>query len=413
MAKEIAKCNLCPLTFAHSCGGTVIGLRLGATANERDPTMRTQTRSSGLIFCLASLALAASGLRGQTLAGQPAPVTRLAAAIIPFTEAAVERADDGRLIVRWTAPATAGEVRVLARSTPDGAGPGRLVGQSGPTGSVAAADLPPAPRWWFELRPRRGAALIIAERSLHLASAPNFRDVGGYRTADGRWVRMGLAYRSDQLDRLTDADLAVIAKLAPTMVVDLRTDRERRQGADRLPPGAQPLVEDVLADAPPGGPSLTAIDSPDAAAQFLVAANRQFVDLASARKAYTALFDQLEDPGGEVVYHCTAGKDRTGWATAVLLTLLGVPRETVMTDYLASNGYLTDKNAALFKTLPPQTAARLEPLMTVRRAYLDSAFAEVDHNYGSFDRYLKDALGLDAAAVARLKDRFLEGAPAR
>jgi protein-tyrosine phosphatase len=356
------------------------------------------------------LAAAAPGA-AQAASGASRP----SAAVIPFTEASVERDADKRLVVRWAAPASAGAVTVLARSTPEATGhdgPGRVVRRGGPTASITVADLPPAPRWYFELRPRRGGSLTIAERSLHLASAPNFRDVGGYRTRDGRWVRMGVAYRSDQLDRLTDQDLAVIAELAPTMVVDLRTDAERRGGADRVPPGARPLVEDVLADAPPGGPAMGALTTPDAAAQFLVAANRQFVDLPSARKAYAGLFGELEDANGEVIYHCSAGKDRTGWASAVLLTLLGVPRETVVADYLASNGYLTDKNAALFQKLPPQRAAIMEPLMTVRRAYIDAAFDEAERQYGSIDRYADQALGLDAAAVARLKARFLEGAPA-
>jgi protein-tyrosine phosphatase len=374
-------------------------------------------RLRAVVLCVAGLALAGAP-GGESVAAPTAQATRpaLAAAVIPFTEATVERTDDHRLVVRWSAPPSAGAVTVLARSTPDADGPegaGRMVGHGGAAGSITVEGLPAAPRWYFELRPRRGASLTIAERSLHLASAPNFRDVGGYRTTDGRWVRMGLAYRSDQLDRLTDADLAVIAKLAPTVVVDLRTDAERRGGADRVPPGARPLVEDVLADAPPGGPSVASLNSPDAAAQFLVTANRQFVDLASARKAYTGLFGELEDAHGEVVYHCSAGKDRTGWASAVLLTLLGVPRETVMADYLASNGYLTDKNAALFQRLPPGRAAVMEPLMTVRRAYLEAAFDEVDRRYGSFDRYAAQALGLDAAAIARLQARFLEGAPAR
>jgi protein-tyrosine phosphatase len=379
--------------------------------------MRKPTRYRGLILCLAGLILACDpGAPGLAAPASPAIPAAPAAAVIPFTEASVERADDGGFLVRWTAPASAGAVQVLARSTPqadDAAGAGRIVGRGGAAGEITVEGLPAAPRWYFELRPRRGASLTIAERSLHLASAPNFRDVGGYRTADGRWVRMGLAYRSDQLDRLTDADLAVIAKLAPTVVVDLRTDAERRGGADRVPPGARPLVEDVMADAPPGGPGLASLNSPDAAVEFLVTANRQFVDLASARKAYTGLFGELEDAHGEVVYHCSAGKDRTGWASAVLLTLLGVPRETVMADYLASNGYLTDKNAAMFQKLPPKTAAVMEPLMTVRRAYLDSAFDEVDRRYGSFDRYAAEALGLDAPAIARLQARFLEGAPAR
>jgi protein-tyrosine phosphatase len=114
-----------------------------------------------------------------------------------------------------------------------------------------------------------------------------------------------------------------------------------------------------------------------------------------------------------VVYHCSAGKDRTGWATAVLLTALGASRETVMADYLASNGYLVEKNKAMFSAMPAATAAKLQPVFTVRAAYLQAAFDEVDRRYGSFDHYLGEGLGLDDAALARLRARFLAGAPQR
>jgi len=72
--------------------------------------------------------------------------------------------------------------------------------------------LPPSDRWWFEFVPDSGPSLVLADRSLHLASAPNFRDLGGYRTAEGRWVRMGVLFRSDQLDKLSDGDRAKVRR---------------------------------------------------------------------------------------------------------------------------------------------------------------------------------------------------------
>ncbi len=333
---------------------------------------------------------------------------------IPFTQAEVTSPDGGHaFVIAWAAPAAAGSVQVFARTSPSAVGPegtGRLVGRAGAVGHIAVADLPSADRWYFELRPRHGAPLVTAERSLHMATAPNFRDVGGYRTADGRWVRMGLVYRSDELDRLSEVDLARIGRLAPALVVDLRTQPERSRGPDRLPAGAEPMVADVAADAPPGQ-GIAKISTAGEAADFLVLANQQFVSLPSAKDAYTRLFARLQAPTGAVVYHCSAGKDRTGWATAVLLTALGVPRETVMADYMASNGYLVEKNRAMFSAMPAATAAKLEPVFTVRAAYLNAAFDEVDKRYGSFDRYLKEGLGLNDAALARLRVRFLAGAP--
>jgi protein-tyrosine phosphatase len=151
-------------------------------------------------------------------------------------------------------------------------------------------------------------------------------------------------------------------------------------------------------------------------AEMLVSANRDFVTLRSARAAYSALLRRLIDGGQEpIIYHCTAGKDRTGWATAVILTLLGVPRETVMADYLQSNAYLRTKNDATMKALAASGAAInpafLEPVLTVRPEYLQSAFDEVDRTYGSMEAYARDGLGLTALDIAVLRRKYLSGSP--
>jgi protein-tyrosine phosphatase len=368
---------------------------------------------------LASLSVALVALAGGAAPFVAAPAIAASAhraAQIPFTSADVQSPDGRAFTVTWAAGPAAGAVEVYARNTPSANGPqglGRRVGRGGSSGQIAVADLPNlgsggAARWYFELKPAHGAPLVTADRSLHLKTAPNFRDIGGYRTVDGRWVRMGLVYRSDELDRLSDADLARVGELAPLLVVDFRTLKERTRGPDRLPPGAVGLVEDVLADAPP---SYAKITDAAGAADFLADANRQFVSLPSARASYSGLFSRLPTASEAVVYHCSAGKDRTGWATAVLLTALGVPRATVMADYLASNAYLADKNRAMFAALPPAAAARMAPIMTVRAAYLQAGFDEVDRRYGSFDNYLQKGLGMDDKALAQLKARFLAGAP--
>lgn len=370
----------------------------------------------------AGLAALAAGLIGLGAAPALAPAIGGAAqaqpaaqrdARIPFTQAEVSSLDGKSFAISWTAPAWAGVVQVWARDTLAPSSAERLVGQGAASGQVNVAGLPPADRWYFELRPQQGTPLLVADRSLHLTSAPNFRDAGGYRTLDGRWVRIGLVFRSDELDRLTDADLAKVARLAPALVVDLRTQAERAHGPDRLPPGAEPMVADVAADSPPAAAALAKITTADQADQFLLTATRGFVTLPSAKTAYSHLFQRIESENGPVVYHCSAGKDRTGWATAVLLTALGVPRQTVTADYLASNGYLVEKNRAIFAGMPPGMAAKLEPVFTVRQADLDAAFDQVSLHYGTFDAYLRKALGLDPAALARLRDRLLAGAPSQ
>jgi protein-tyrosine phosphatase len=364
-----------------------------------------------------SMAVALGAVTAPAVQAQPRATIASTRSLsrVPFTRAEVASSDGHGFVVTWAAGSGAGPVEVFARSSPEPAGGAdwRLVGRGRASGELAVSDLPRAARWYFELRPRRGEPLVIADRSLHLATAPNFRDIGGYRTTDGRWVRMGLVYRSDQLDHLSSDDLTMIGQLASSLVVDLRTEKERRAGPDRLPPGARGLVADVMADSPPDTAAILRSSAPDSGVEFLTEASRQFVSLPSAKAAYANLLSQILSAEDPVVYHCTAGKDRTGWGTAVLLTALGVPRQTVMADYLASNGYLLAKNKALFASMPPATAAKMEPIMTVRAAYLQAAFDEVDHRYGSFDRYLRDGLGVDDRELEKLRARFLAGAPNR
>jgi protein-tyrosine phosphatase len=108
-----------------------------------------------------------------------------------------------------------------------------------------------------------------------------------------------------------------------------------------------------------------------------------------------------------MLYHCTAGKDRTGWASVVILMALGVPKEDAVNDFLASNQYLVAKNEKYYAALPHIPRERLEVLLTVRRSFIDASFAEVERRYGGFDAYVRDGLGLDENAIRALKSRYL------
>jgi protein-tyrosine phosphatase len=339
---------------------------------------------------------------------------------IPFTEATVTSTDGATYTIAWVAPAGT-EVMVYAGTQPTSIGRDHLVGRGGATGQVVAQSLPPAARWYFELVPSRGHSLVIADRSLHLATAPNFRDAGGYRTADGRWVRMGLVYRSDQLDKLGNADLETLTRDHIRLVCDLRTDAERASGMDRVPANATALIADVVGsdraaldrvhDAMSDSAKEREVLGNHGAERFMIETYRRFVNTASAQHAYHAIFTRLADstalPG---VFHCSSGKDRTGWATAVFLTTLGVPRQTIINDYLLSNTYLRAKHEAeLSRVKPGIDKALLEPISSVDASYLAAAFDEVQRRYGSFDRYLHKGLALDDATIAALRAEFLTG----
>ena len=177
---------------------------------------------------------------------------------------------------------------------------------------------------WIRLVPTSAQPLVLTVRDLGLASDPNLRDIGGYRTTDGQWVRMGVVYRSQALS-LSPADLAMVDNLGITADYDLRTTAEIAESPDVVPAGATYANLNVMADISLE-PTLT---SPAAAEQYMEEIEQRFVTNPTAQAAFGTLLTDIANSDGAVLYHCTAGKDRTGWATAVLLTLLGVPQDTV------------------------------------------------------------------------------------
>ncbi|MFF3113863.1 tyrosine-protein phosphatase [Kitasatospora sp. NPDC057904] len=366
----------------------------------------SRTRAAAVATLTGALLLGTPALASAAPAADAPAAARRAAHAIPFTAATVTQQADGGFTIAWTAPGVR-HVTVYTGTDPDAVERDHAVARGAGGATVTVSGLAAADRRYFELVPDRGAPLVIADRSLHLASAPNFRDAGGYRTADGHWVRMGVVYRSGDLSRLTDEDLAELRRLGIRTVFDLRTPAERKAAPDRVPAGATAVDANVLGAADTGAFNVT---TPQAAVQAMVDAERTMVAADSARAAYRSVFTGLVERDDEnVVYHCTAGKDRTGWASAALLTALGVPRETVEADYLASNAYRAAENAATLAKLPPAYQAVYKPLLDVRPEYLDAGFDEVRKRFGSFDGYLKDGLGLDQRDLRDLRSQLLAG----
>lgn len=225
-------------------------------------------------------------------------------------------------------------------------------------------------------------------RAVELAGTSNTRTFGSYRTTSGQGIR-NLVIRSDQLSAITPADARTLHTLGVTEILDFRTAIERGLQPDRAVPGARNISLDVLGG---GGIDLSSLlQSVDMNASY-----RSFVTSASARAAFGAALHHIEVQAGQghtVLYHCTAGKDRTGWMSAVLLTILGVDRHTVEADYLASNTFRhTSANGSIDG---------------VDVSWLRSSFAAVDHTFGSFDNYVHTGLGLTTTDVNRLKAELL------
>lgn len=252
-----------------------------------------------------------------------------------------------------------------------------------------------------------------------LTTAPNFRDAGGHATADGRKVRTGLVYRADGLAALDAADTETFVRLGIGLVCDLRSEHERDNEPDRLPVGVELLIADVMghgnnelfgdifADPKRAGEVLGG----NAGIELMSEVYRRFVTTDLARAAYRKVFTRMAEVEHGVVYHCSQGKDRTGWTSAVLLTLLGVPRETIVEDYLDSANHLQAKNARILATIAERgfDPEHLRPMFSVRREYLDTAFDAAEREYGSVEAYVREGMGVSVTHIEALRTRLLEG----
>ena len=244
-----------------------------------------------------------------------------------------------------------------------------------------------------------------------LASADNFRDVAGtgagYPVAGGGRVRRGVFYRSNEL-QLTAADASTLSELGITRVHDLRGQMEIEAHPDVEVPGATWHHVEVS-----GIPMelISGLEDSDAAVRVMRQVYDVFVRAPEARASYAELLTDLATGPLPQLFHCTAGKDRTGWAAALLLEIAGVDRATILEDYLLTNTFSsatrTKYLALVAEHLGEEKRAVYEPTMLVEASYLQTAYDAVDELYGSVGGYLRDGLGLDDAVLDSLRERLV------
>ncbi|MCK8785346.1 tyrosine-protein phosphatase [Roseomonas sp. NAR14] len=247
----------------------------------------------------------------------------------------------------------------------------------------------------------------LLPRVVALEGCTNLRDLGGYRTDDGRSVRFGRVFRSASLARLTPADLPCLAALGLRTVCDLRGVRESEKAPSVLPRSEAPEIVPLSIE-PRVGASLRDMLAREEATGEDV---RDLLRIAYTAYAtdhlprYRTLFDLLlREERLPLLFHCSAGKDRTGFGAALLLTALGVPRATVIEDYLATNRIWGRENA-----LPENTPAEVrDALLSAHRPLLEMALDLAAERHGGVDGLLRDGLGLDAARLARLRAMLLD-----
>ncbi|MFE7328592.1 tyrosine-protein phosphatase [Streptomyces sp. NPDC057565] len=278
--------------------------------------------------------------------------------------------------------------------------------QSAATGSLNAADH------------------TDSVRHIALQGAVNVRDLGGYRTDKGRQVRYGQVFRADALGRLTDADISKLSALDLRTVVDFRVPFEaQRDGTDHLPAEVTAVSRSVN-DLGLYGRTMEAIGSKDPveqqallgdgkAEQLMRDIYRTFVTSPESRRRFAeTLRDLANHKQTPLLYHCTSGKDRTGWMSYLLLRAVGVPDETAEKDYLLSNDFRAEADRrsreGLRKAGLMENPDLLVPLQEVREDYLAAALDQADHDYGSLHGYLTEGLGLDTPTLAKLRARLVK-----
>ena len=252
------------------------------------------------------------------------------------------------------------------------------------------------------------------QRHLPFAKAKNFRDLGGYPTEDGRTVRWGLLYRSGSLHKLTGNDLKKLTSLNLSRIFDFRSEHEAEREPDRLPESVK-LVSLPMLDASTKVwheqrdemvKNMRTLNP----AEYMIATNTELGTKFTLeyRRFYHEL---LASNGSPVLFHCAAGKDRTGFAAATLLRILGVSQDVIMQDYLLTNRYLLEAHkwelfvGSILKG--KKFADGIRGFMKADETYLNAAFEAIEKTHGSFENYVHNGLGLNEYDAERLKSYYL------
>ncbi len=259
-------------------------------------------------------------------------------------------------------------------------------------------------------------------RHVALDGQPNFRDIGGYKTSDGRTVKKRLIYRSGELPRLTDRDVAKLKQLEIGTVFNFLTEIETKsRGKDRMPQGCREVSLPIESD----NGLAAAVEQARATADFsslppTINAEIHCVLVTDATNQYATLLREIATTEAPVVFHCSHGVHRTGTATAILLWTLGVPWEKIREDYLLSNRYRQEEIekrlgqlrqlGAANQNIPPEEVdmTNVEAFYNLKGEYIDATRDEILKRYGSIEAYLTEGLGLTKSEIQSLRQRLLE-----
>ncbi len=319
---------------------------------------------------------------------------------------------DGTRLVDWSSSDTETNVTVIVEQ--EGAELRRVKQTVEGESKIAFHGLPREQRYQYRLTDSYGNQVLQCERRLAFEGSLNFRDCGGYPIQQGGQVKWGSIFRSGQLSKLDDQDLEVIKALNLDLIFDFRRQDEQEMEPSRLPRDKMPKV--VKLPINPGS-SLAFYEQldnlveqgEDAVTEFMIEINRDFVK--SHSHAFGEMFREiLSVNNARFLFHCSAGKDRTGFAAAIILHLLGVSMDFIEYDYMLSRRYFQAaeeaKNLQKKYGIEHLSERALYPMLDVRYEYIRAAIKNASEEFGTLDKYIMAALGITSFDKSELRRRY-------
>ena len=247
-------------------------------------------------------------------------------------------------------------------------------------------------------------------REVKLQGAVNFRDMGGYATKDGHHVKWNKIYRSADISKLTDNDLAILSQRKIDYDVDLRGVEESKKAPDHINPNTDYILCPAGSDANMNDwmKSIAGLKSGGDSMMLVFYSKTEF--LADRYRPFFEKLIALPDQEA-LVFHCTAGKDRTGIGAALLLFALGVPYETISDDYVATNYYRRNENEKAINAMVQYMHINegvAKDMLGTKKEYLDKTFNAIRLKYGSIENFIKNQMGFDDVKLALLKKKLLD-----
>ena len=249
-------------------------------------------------------------------------------------------------------------------------------------------------------------------RKILLDGTSNTRELGGYKTEDGRSLKWGVLYRSDKLSELTDADQEYLLELGIKRVIDFRSSEEKQNEPDQLPSTLKYIEMPIEADGAirPKVEAILKGDLNEDVGAILVETNKEFIsDFSGVYKGFIESLIENQEP---TLFHCTAGKDRAGFAAALVLLAVGVPEKIVIEDYMKTNKYTEETiqdyiNKINLYSLGSVDAEILRPLLGVEERFIRAALDEIKQKYGSVENFIRDELKIRDESIVELKNFLL------